>query len=578
MEHKTPTFSADKIQRALELSPDTLVVLSPDGTIAWISAGVIALTGSATADHYGRDIASLAHPEDRQRLSAAVRALPAAEQITITYRTMHMLRGYVATEATFRPLDEPGDGIPPQVVGALRDISGRAHSAIVAPQDTKTAHLIVDSVVDYAIYMLDLDGTVRSWNAGAQRITGYSADEIIGSNFSVFFTEDDLRANVPMRSLLTARTTGRFETRAWRLRKEGSRLWAHVVIDAIRDSSGQVTGFAKITRDITQTAALSPVSEESGSIAQMLVDSVLDYAIYLLDLDGTVKSWNSGAQRIKGYSAEEIIGSNFSIFYTADDVRSGEPERSLAIARDTGRFEAEGWRVRKNGSRLRANVVIDAVRDLEGDVVGFAKITRDVTASAELRATSEQLRAESRQLLTEKAAAEKARRIATIAANHDPLTGLLNRRGIQSWITSQSQLAAILLYLDIDGFKSVNDRGGHKAGDDTLRQVAQILQGAVRESDRCARMGGDEFLVVIFGENARRTYKSVIERITLAIGTLCPLGPADTTRIGVSVGVAHITGSAALTDALREADADLYKRKSEHRAMRNTLEGPILPR
>jgi PAS domain S-box-containing protein len=230
-------------------------------------------------------------------------------------------------------------------------------------QSGSSAQLLVDSVVDCAIYLLDLDGTVKTWNAGAQRINGYSAQEIIGSNFSVFYTNEDIRAGEPRRSLEIARATGRFEAKGWRVRKDGTRLWASVVIDVVRNPQGEVIGFAKVTYDLTQSAALRRVSEESASIAQLLLDNVVDYAIYLLDPNGVIKSWNCGAQRIKGYSAQEIIGSNFSVFYTDDDVRRGEPISSLAIVRVNGRFETEGWRVRKDGTRFWAGVVIDALRD-----------------------------------------------------------------------------------------------------------------------------------------------------------------------------------------------------------------------
>jgi PAS domain S-box-containing protein len=144
--------------------------------------------------------------------------------------------------------------------------------------------------MDYAIYSLDLDGNVKSWNERAQRIKGYSAQEIIGSNFSVFYTDDDVRAEVPARSLEIARAEGRFEAEGWRVRKDGTRLWANVVIDVLQSPAGEVIGFANITRDLTQSAALGRATAESGSIAQMLVDNVVDYAIYLLDLKGTVKS------------------------------------------------------------------------------------------------------------------------------------------------------------------------------------------------------------------------------------------------------------------------------------------------
>jgi PAS domain S-box-containing protein len=311
-----------------------------------------------------------------------------------------------------------------EVVGfanVTRDMTQRALRP-VNKNDDVTAKVLVDNILDYAVYLLDLDGTVKSWNAGAQRIKGYSAREIIGSNFSVFYTADDVSAGEPIRCLEIARTTGRFEGTGWRVRKDGKRVWVNVVIDVVSDPVGAVVGFAEITRDLTQGAALRAVTEENGSIAQTLVDNVVDYAIYLLDLDGTVKSWNAGAQRIKGYSAQEMIGRNFSTFFTDDDVRAGEPVRSLAIARATGHFAAEGWRVRKDRTRLWASVVIDAVRDQAGEVVGFAKVTRDITQSAAVQYLVEQLRIEREQFLAAKKGADEAAARAIVSAERDRLT------------------------------------------------------------------------------------------------------------------------------------------------------------
>jgi PAS domain S-box-containing protein len=311
-----------------------------------------------------------------------------------------------------------------EVVGfakVTRDITQRALRA-VAKNDDAAAKVLVDNVLDYALYLLDLDGTIKSWNPGAQRIKGYSAQEIIGSNFSVFFTADDVSAGEPIRCLEIARTTGRFEGTGWCVRKDGQHLWVNVVIDAVRDPAGAVVGFAKVTRDLTQSAALRAVTEENGSIAQTLVDSVVDYAIYLLDLDGTVKSWNAGAQRIKGYSAQEMIGRNFSAFFTDDDLRSGEPVRSLAIARASGQFQAEGWRVRKDRTRFWASVIIDAVRDRAGEVVGFAKITRDITQSIAVQYLTEQLRIEREQFLVAKKSADEAAARAIVSAERDRMT------------------------------------------------------------------------------------------------------------------------------------------------------------
>ncbi|WP_445322998.1 PAS domain S-box protein [Ramlibacter sp. AN1133] len=239
--------------------------------------------------------------------------------------------------------------------------------------------MFVSAVTDYAIYMLSPEGNVVSWNAGAQRFKGYTADEIIGQHFSRFYTEEDRAAGVPWRALEIAQTTGKFEAEGWRMRKDGTRFWASVVIDAIRDAGGELVGFAKITRDITEKKAAQEALRESEERFRMLVQGVTDYAIYMLSPTGLVTNWNAGARRIKGYEHDDVIGTHFSRFYTEEDRATGLPGRALQQASDQGRFEAEGWRVRKDGTRFWAHVVIDAIRNDLGHLVGFAKITRDIT-------------------------------------------------------------------------------------------------------------------------------------------------------------------------------------------------------
>ena len=241
---------------------------------------------------------------------------------------------------------------------------------------------LVLSVVDYALYMLDPAGRVASWNPGAERIKGYSPQEIIGEHFSRFYTEEDRATDLPARALKEAAETGRFAAEGWRVRKDGSRFWAMVVIDPIREE-GEIAGFVKITRDMTEQrkAALSQL--ESERRFRILVQGVTDYAIYMLDPEGHVTNWNTGAQRIKGYTADEIVGRHFSTFYTPEDLAEGIPAKALETARLKGNFTAEGWRVRKDGTRFWANVVIDAIRDERGELIGFAKVTRDLTERRE---------------------------------------------------------------------------------------------------------------------------------------------------------------------------------------------------
>lgn len=239
--------------------------------------------------------------------------------------------------------------------------------------------LLLDSVVDYAIYMLDSEGLIRSWNVGAERIKGHTAQEIIGRHFSTFFTPEDREAGRPGRILATARAHGRHEEENWRLCKDGRHIWCLAVLNAICDSDGDILGFVEITRDITERRQAQQALEDSERRFRHFVQSVTDYAIYTLDTAGRVTNWNAGAERIKGYTAAEIIGEHFSRFYIEEDRAADLPSRALARAAQDGRYEHEGWRVRKDGSRFWANAVIEPISDDAGSLLGYAKVTRDMT-------------------------------------------------------------------------------------------------------------------------------------------------------------------------------------------------------
>ena len=239
--------------------------------------------------------------------------------------------------------------------------------------------ILIDAITDYAIYMLDPDGTITSWNPGATRSKGYAESEIIGENFSRFYTEEDRKAGLPERALEIAKREGRFENEGWCVRKNGTQFWAHAVIDPIRDNNGRLIGFAKITRDLTERQKAETALRENQEQFRLMVQGVTDYAIFMLNTEGYVSSWNSGAQRIKGYTPEEIIGQHFSRFYTEEDRQAGLPQAALEVAAREGRFEREGLRIRKDGTQFFAHVVIDAIHNPDGSLLGFAKITRDIT-------------------------------------------------------------------------------------------------------------------------------------------------------------------------------------------------------
>ena len=239
--------------------------------------------------------------------------------------------------------------------------------------------ILVEGVKDYAIFMLDPQGRVATWNIGAQLIKGYRADEIIGKHFSQFYPPEALERDFPAHELRVASAEGRFEDEGWRVRKDGARFWANVVITALRANNGTLLGFAKVTRDLTQRREHEEMVRQSEERFRLLVEGVTDYAIFMLDVNGHVATWNSGAARIKGFSAEDIIGQHFRNFYPEEAKESGWPEHELRVAAAEGRFIDEGWRIRKDGSRFWAHVTITALRDETGRLRGFAKLTRDLT-------------------------------------------------------------------------------------------------------------------------------------------------------------------------------------------------------
>jgi PAS domain S-box-containing protein len=255
---------------------------------------------------------------------------------------------------------------------------------------------LVESVKDYAIFLLTPEGVIASWNAGARRIKGYEAAEIVGKHFSVFYEAGAVASGWPAEELRRSLTTGHFEDEGWRIRKDGSRFWANAVISPIYADDGRHLGFSKVTRDLTERREHEQRLTDSERNLRLVVETVQDYAIFTLSPSGVVLSWNRGAQRIKGYAAQEIIGRHFSAFYTPADIERSWPEEELRRAVEDGRFEDEGWRVRQDGKTFWANVVITALRTESGELVGFSKVTRDLTErrrhEEELREREESLR------------------------------------------------------------------------------------------------------------------------------------------------------------------------------------------
>ncbi len=316
------------------------------------------------------------------------------------------------------------------------DLTSAARPATAASPSWDDLHVLVESVSDYAILTLDTSGHVVTWNRGAALIKGYAADEIVGQHFSKFFPAEDVARGKPEWELEQAIAHGKVEDEGWRVRKDGTLFWANVVITALRDERGNLRGFGKVTRDLTERRKTEDALRRAEERFHHLVDAATDYAIFLLDAEGRVETWNTGARKIKGYDEAEIVGKHFSLFYTAEDRLAGKPGRILEEVTRQGRFEDESWRVRKDGSRFWANVVITALRDKAGNVTGFAKVTRDLT---ERRNAEETARSLVREQAARVAAEDGERRLRESETRYRALSARLEitLEGVADGITVQ---------------------------------------------------------------------------------------------------------------------------------------------
>jgi PAS domain S-box-containing protein len=367
--------------------------------------------------------------------------------------------------------------------------------------------LLIESITDYAIFMLDPTGIVSSWNAGAERIKGYAREEIIGRHFSVFYPPEAIARDWPATELARAAEDGRLEDEGWRVRKDGTLFWANVVITALRNAEGRLVGFGKVSRDLTERRRAEQELRESEERFRLIVDGTLDYAMFMLDADGVIATWNAGAQRIKGYRAEEAVGQHFSLFYTEEAKARRWPQHELDEATRVGRFEDEGWRVRKDGTRFWANVVITAVRGSQGELRGFSKVTRDISERKLHMERIEALTGELQQRVTELAATNRdllqktsENETFVYSVSHDLRAPLVNLQGFSQELTFTQQAMQDLLS-DARVPPDLQERSRALLAGDLaesvgfIRNAVQHLGKIVDGLLRLSRVGRVEYLV-----------------------------------------------------------------------------------
>jgi PAS domain S-box-containing protein len=270
-------------------------------------------------------------------------------------------------------------------------IEGRRKQSLLKTGALQNAIL---NSANFSSIATDEKGVIQLFNVGAERMLGYSAAEVVDQITPADISDPKeviTRAEALSRELSTPITPG-FEALAFKasrgiediyeltyIRKDGTRFPAVVSVTALRDDEEAIIGYLLIGTDNSARRHAEEKLRWTEESFRLMVESVSDYAIVMLDPEGGIVSWNTGAQRIMGYQSDEIVGRHLALFYPPDDVSSGKPERDLELASVSGRHEDEGWRIRKDGSLFSANIVITAIRDQAGNLRGFAKLTRDLT-------------------------------------------------------------------------------------------------------------------------------------------------------------------------------------------------------
>ena len=333
---------------------DAIFVLDPDGRIEYYNPAAAQLTGYTQESLLNRTFQTLYYDTDEgEKLTYELSQTRQHKSFLTEGWKLRRDNTRFWADTRFSKMEGSNAGF----VVTMRDSTDKKTNEVILRDREEQFRLMVEGVKEYCIFMLDPTGNILTWNEGGRRIKGYLDGEIIGKHFSIFYTREDLEIKKPEREIKIATATGKYEEEGWRVKKDGSVFWANIVLTSLYNQRNQHIGFSKVTRDLTDRRQNEEALRQSEERNRLLVDGVRDYGIFMLDEKGRIISWNEGARRIKGYEAKEIIGKYFTIFYPEEDILSGKPTMELRVATATGKYEEEGWRLRKDGTRFWANEI-----------------------------------------------------------------------------------------------------------------------------------------------------------------------------------------------------------------------------
>jgi PAS domain S-box-containing protein len=304
----------------------------------------------------------------------------------------------------------------------------RARTEEALRQSEAQLRAVFESARDYALITMDVEGLITAWNPGAEAIFGSSVAEMIGQDARELLSSEERAARMLDEEMTLADRTGRAGDDHWMQRRDGRRFWASGLLMPLRVAGLPPHGFLKILRDMTGVYETEQARRQAEDRFALVVQSIEDYAIYMLDAEGRITTWNQGAERIKGYTPQEAIGQPFGFCFTPEAIEAGKPAEELAIAAREGRFQEEAWRMRQDGSRYWGDELVVALRDASGELIAFAKFCRDLTERKRHEDERTQLLAAERAARAEAEAASKAKDHFLAVLSHElrtPLTPVL---------------------------------------------------------------------------------------------------------------------------------------------------------